>query len=248
MDPLAAGNRPLLDLAFEFDHVHLYTHGLRPLHDYLRLQDVMNSLAELTTPDMDIETAKEMMKLAGGDDIPAAGKDDIVDQLISGMGYRIYATRYGKGTHSVLLTSEDHKGSKFIVTGLADTSPHHSQDEECSIYSREHLDLFFAEHGGAQGIAVLAITVEEGGLQKIMSAYEEKHPNLLTGEGIRTFDANGNVVKVFEAYLYYRSDDPGGQPDKGTKLRILERSSPYTDVLPCMEKVHVNKVQIVVYF
>eukprot|EP00657_Telonema_sp_P-1_P000571 TRINITY_DN1108_c0_g1_i1.p1 TRINITY_DN1108_c0_g1~~TRINITY_DN1108_c0_g1_i1.p1 ORF type:complete len:667 (+),score=243.27 TRINITY_DN1108_c0_g1_i1:142-2142(+) len=175
--------------------------------------------------------------------------NDVVEQLIVGLGWRLTAEYNGTSTRTVLCTSSDAIGVKIAVSCLSDgnhgsemSSPSrgvHAVADTPEMYDhfkREHLDRFFAAHNGRQGIAVLGFEVAEGNIDKVLANYSAKHPNLLVDAQVHTYSdsrtiaqGQGNTTidlgfaKTLEVYAYYK--DPASQlADTGTVIRFVERT------------------------
>lgn len=94
---------------------------------------------------------------------------------------------------------------------------------------KENIHQFYKSHSNRQGIAILAFTITSGTIDDLYRRYHALHPKLLVEEyvnGVQSYneDLDGSTIvcKVLEVYSYYQNDK-GGDVDKGTKLRFIQR-------------------------
>jgi hypothetical protein len=93
---------------------------------------------------------------------------------------------------------------------------------------QENIHQFYKCHSNRQGIATLAFTITSGTIDDLYQRYLTLHPKLLVedyADGVQSYEeGNGSTIvcKVLEVYSYYK-DDKGGDVDKGTKLRFIQR-------------------------
>ena len=164
---------------------------------------------------------------------------DVVEQLISGLGFRVTASHAGGGTRSVLVTSRDPAGAKFLVTardqdsdgmepaakkarsgGSSETKTSSTSDAASyPHFSAASLERFYSSHAGRQGIAVLSFEVEAGGVEKIRARYASAHPKLLVGDGkVKTYTSGAHILEVF---AYYKGECKTSDADPGTIIRFI---------------------------
>lgn len=224
----------------EFHHVQMYVDTLRPLAEYQEMEQSMNKFnsvlfgAEGKSED---ELAKLWPTLGGSAvDFSPSGQD-IVDQMIHGLGWRIIGHHSGSTSDSVLISSKDDKGVKFIITARTSDDERQSKRqkavEEFGHFSGEKVEQFMTSHNGRQGIAVLGFEVPEGGVDKILERYASKHPKLLVTESPLDYPD----FKVIEVYAYYKGDVGASDVDKGTVMRFVERAAEAKSFLPGIEAV-----------
>jgi hypothetical protein len=277
------------DYGCEFHHVQIYVDSLKPVAAYRELEDQLNALAHKGSFDPfsggmrflgpkalpeRVEEGRGLweellrpdeVKLAAlhHDDYSPVGQD-IVEQMLVGLGWRVTASYEGVATRSVLVTSMDARGVKMVVTApLRAQSEEHKEDAAEAEEPYEHfavgnLARFRAQQHGMQGVAVLGFELpEEGALEATFRRYQKLHPRLLLGgvrryEDTRAVGAEGKQRKimlgsmtVLEAYAYYESDDKGAA-DRGTVVRFVHRTGSYASregwgnphgVLPGLEDV-----------
>jgi len=221
---------PLQGNKLKFHHCHLYVDSLQPLSHYKEMEGRMNRFAELTeansasAPEFDVQQARSVWEnlvedksqLKNGEDyLPF--KQDVVSQALTGAGWRIAATHDGPSTESVYIaTSSDiTDGAAFVVTAKKKGAA--GSKDALNHFSEENLDLFFQQHAGKGGCAVLAFRTEN--VAEIAARYQQKHP-ALPREGFPKEYENGKC-KIFEAYAYYAKDSDT-VPDRGTVIRFVQ--------------------------
>jgi len=217
------------DVPLQYDHVQMYVDELRPLEEYLELTRRFNELSTSVPPDAEVADLREAFVGAGGTwrEFTSVGQD-VVRQLICGFGFRIVAHAYGPSTQSVVVSSSDRVGAKFVITAAA---PGDDAEEPCVHFRRQYVADFMKNHSGAQGIGVLALRVGMGGLDVVRASYKASHPNLLCPEGVLEYKVDGQSVRIFEVYMYYKGE-AHGHPDAGTRLRFVETDSTAAVVMP----------------
>jgi len=216
-----------------FHHVHFFVDELRPLAEYKVTEKHLNVLAaSLGEPRHGSREAarKRWEEIAGsslhGEFLPTGR--DMVNQLMHGAGWRITAKAEGEGTRSLLLSSPDPQGVRFLVTApCADAQPPGPTFEHLAAH---HLDRFFERKLNRQGVAVLGFEVEAGRnvLETIAERYARRHPRLLVRTGASQILEHGDGTRVLDVFAYYQA--PGGaetsaskEADVATLLRFVER-------------------------
>lgn len=138
---------------------------------------------------------------------------DLVEQLLLGLGWRVTGQHSGEGTTSLLLATNDPLGVKFVVTApaAADSSivpaakRIKTNEKETSIahFALANLTRFAEAHrGNGQGVATLGFALPPGGIEKVHANYLAKHPTLLVGgtsspdAAIATYEEGGVQTKV----------------------------------------------------
>mmetsp|Transcript_10077 Transcript_10077/g.11563 ORF Transcript_10077/g.11563 Transcript_10077/m.11563 type:complete len:744 (-) Transcript_10077:556-2787(-) len=265
-----------------FHHVQVYAKELQSLAYYKTLEKKLNDLAnsgrfdpfsggmrflEPSALPERIQQGRSMWKKLIEDekcgllsDIEpetyAPHQQDLVEQLIVGLGWRVTAEHVGTSTRSLLVTSMDACGVKLVVSTCQEKSVERSlQEEEGEYY--DHFDSrnivrFYEAHQGREGVAVLGFELgnEQKGVDfgseitRVFDQYKKLHPKLLvndkilqysdvrtkqkqrSGENGVTITQHLGTMKVFEVYAYYR-DDEEGEVDKGTIIRFVERQGTY---------------------
>jgi len=239
----------------EFHHVHIYVDSLKPLPYYKKVELQLNQLAHEGSFDpfsggmrflesskvlparvgMGNQVWKELCEKNGIDFVDAVNfssdGQDFVEQLIVGLGWRITAQFTGSTTRSFLVTSQDARGVKFIVSALDENS------EKETLYDHfegRHLVRFFEQNHSRMGIAVLAFQLpSEEAIEVCFQRYKKLHPELVIGmyeycdsrniscpTGSQSFVLG--KMKIMEAFAYYETDDKSAV-DKGTVLRFVYR-------------------------
>lgn len=103
------------DPKVSFHHVHFYVDLLKDLSEYKRFEETVLS-AVSCAPD-EVSNFRGVPAAVATESFPSEGRD-FVKQLIAGFGFRITAHRYTPTTRSVLVTSKDSKGIKFLITAI----------------------------------------------------------------------------------------------------------------------------------
>lgn len=87
----------------------------------------------------------------------------------------------------------------------------------------ENIQQFYQCHADRQGIATLAFSITSGTIEELHQRYLDLHPKLLADDythGVKEY----TNCKVLEVYSYYKGEK-GGDVDKGTTLRFIQRST-----------------------
>jgi len=252
----------------EFGHVQIYVDSIKPLAQYKEMETMLNSLSEKGSfdpfsggmrfldagalPERIEEGRKEwasiceakngeIKQLDEADFTPAS--QDLVEQLIVGLGWRLTAQHVGEKTRSVLVTSQDAKGIKMVITTKRSADDGAGPGTDSNVYDHfdpVHLERYSKCHNGFQGIAVLGFELpEEGALEATLAKYQKLHPGLVLGvheykdTRVVTDAASGKSqelvlgsMKVLETFAYYKTDKTG-EVDKGTVLRFVYRSGTF---------------------
>ncbi|GBG32026.1 4-hydroxyphenylpyruvate dioxygenase [Hondaea fermentalgiana] len=268
----------------EFHHVQMYVDSLQPMEVYKDMESVLNKLAgkgsydpfsggmrfldpENALPER-IEQGKEVFKTlcaktqtctALDADKFSPANQDVVEQLIVGLGWRVTAEYVGSETRSVLVTSQDARGVKIVVTQLleGESAGKAQGPETYRHFASDNLRRFAKTNNGFQGIAVLAFELPEAGsIEKVRQRYEEKHPGLLIGvdryEDRRSINGAEGVLmgsmEILEAFAYYEGNK-NSPVDHGTVLRLVHREGSFASkpgfgnpqgVLPGLEDVYAR--------
>ena len=241
IDVTQAGN------GLAFDHIHMYVDALADLDEYKLLEARFNLFdAEYVAAGADdLAKGKEIFERISGEAVDASkyvshGRD-LVRQLIGGAGWRVTASHDGAETRSVLVTSPDLDGAKFLITApqaapAGDAAPAAKRAKKAGSFKHDHfeqahLTRFSKSQAGRQGVAALAFSTPDVG--SIAAAYKAKHPALCLGE-VHEYAADGGAAdatcKIFETFAYYDAKSPK-EADRGTVLRFIERGAGWGDVL-----------------
>jgi len=225
----------------QFHHLHFFVDALQSLEQYKGLETQFNAFMKKVMKDGTIEgrvpeARKEFVQLVG----EANAKDptkyshlnqDFVSQLITGTGLRITQTHKGPKTSSMVLTSPDPSGIKFIVTSANAAESQTSDNEVFDHFDHTHWKRFFDNQSGRQGCGVLAFECKtKGGIETIARNYKEKHPNLVAFGDIREYPGF-KVLEVAAYYAYDKQDKPLGTACLGTILRFVEVEDQTTKLL-----------------
>jgi len=243
-----------------FSHVHLYADALRPLEEYKALEAKLNAFAarRASADADDLAAGRDVWVALGhelGDPVtgtqePAewtAAGQDVVEQVLVGLGWRVTGSCESGPTRSLVLTSPDPEGVKFVVTaheehGIADLSPEEdvpgSAGRDAGTWDHfdaSHLARFSRHRSGREGIAVLGFLVPAGGVEKIRARYAELHPKLLLPGTPCSYQG----AKVLEVFAYYRGEKGISDADPGTVLRFVELEGDGSShwVLPGVKRV-----------
>mmetsp|Transcript_15957 Transcript_15957/g.49642 ORF Transcript_15957/g.49642 Transcript_15957/m.49642 type:complete len:724 (+) Transcript_15957:73-2244(+) len=248
------------DVEVRFSHVHLYADALRPLEEYKALEAKLNAFAarRASADADDLAAGRDVWVALGhelGDPVtgtqePAewtAAGQDVVEQVLVGLGWRVTGSCESGPTRSLVLTSPDPEGVKFVVTaheehGIADLSPEEdvpgSAGRDAGTWDHfdaSHLARFSRHRSGREGIAVLGFLVPAGGVEKIRARYAELHPKLLLPGTPCSYQG----AKVLEVFAYYRGEKGISDADPGTVLRFVELEGDGSShwVLPGVKRV-----------
>jgi hypothetical protein len=164
---------------------------------------------------------------------PSAWKgegQDVVEQMLVALGWRITGTCQTEETRSVAVTTKDGNGLKFVVTAhnkhtmqeLGD-SPADAKHTTLAAGDLGHfhpsnLERFARSQSGRQGFSVLGFETAPGGVDNIYQKYKTLHPKLLCEDMPRTYPG----AKVLEVYAYYKGEKGTSEADTGTLLRFIE--------------------------
>mmetsp|Transcript_80988 Transcript_80988/g.127521 ORF Transcript_80988/g.127521 Transcript_80988/m.127521 type:complete len:656 (-) Transcript_80988:321-2288(-) len=242
-----------------FSHVHAYCDSLKPLEEYKKLERKLNAFASQSSGGVEIGR-KEWLELSTHHGDPVTGcvdpadwkaeKQDVVEQLMVGVGWRITGMHLGNSTKSFVVTSSDPTGVKYVFTAhhkkTMDGKALEEQEEPESKrrnvgdsvpdhFNSAHLERFGKHRAGRQGFSVLGFQVALGALEHIRQQYAEKHPKLLLPN--TPFEYGG--YKVLEVFAYYVGEKCESDADPGTLLRFIEVPQDNADawVLPGIEKI-----------
>ena len=225
----------------KYDHLQFFVDDLKPMAHYKAQEAQLNAFAKLMPSENDRRLdVGALRKQWVGMGLPAADpaafhphQQDLVEQLLHGFGWRIIGEHRGSETRSVLLSTVDPTGVKFVLTCQQDKGSEASDaypakrirkdadanTESLDHFSATHLDRFAAYHRGAQGVAVLAFELAHGDLDKVLARYEEQHPKLIVAPP-RKYQCGTRVLDVF---AYYTGDKCTSDADPGTLIRFVER-------------------------
>mmetsp|Transcript_66435 Transcript_66435/g.197711 ORF Transcript_66435/g.197711 Transcript_66435/m.197711 type:complete len:664 (-) Transcript_66435:147-2138(-) len=249
----------------QFSHVHWYCDSLRSPEEYQKLERKLNDFSISSgSAESDVAAGREAwlaLQAAHGDPVarvvPPEGYksvgQDIVEQLLVGLGWRVTGSHAGPSTHSLVVTSPDPDGVKFVVTAhnqhpldeLASRSTEHPEQkrqrhmpDDFGHFDAVSLERFAAHHAGRQGVAVLGFVTSGGGVDRIAAKYRELHPKLLCEGMPRQYCG----AKVLEVFAYYQGEKFETDADHGTLLRFVEPAPDGADlwVLPGTHRIEAK--------
>jgi len=254
---------PELSGSIHFSHNHFYVDSLKDLEEYKQLESRLNEFAASSSsstsgPRIDVKTgAASWVSLRDkyGDPVTgashlseySAAQQDLVEQLLVGLGWRITGVHDGKSTRSFVVTSKDPEGVKFVITAHkekridnvpingASTSPSGACYDH---FDAVHLERFGQYHHGRQGCAVLGFSVGEGEVDAIKARYQQLHPKLLVN-GPHHVHGQENT-KILEVFAYYTGEKDVSEADEGTIFRFMECKDSDFWVLPGITKVEAS--------
>lgn len=208
---------------FEYDHIQLYTRKLETLATYEKMQKTLEEFEkELERCSSPSEEREAWLRISGEKKISEYKQtdQDLVEQLLHAMKYRVVGERSGDETQSYILQScARGKGIKVIITAL--TKPMKDDwngGKFGAMFSRERIEQFISLHNGREGISVLGFkSIRKGTLSNLFARYSEKHPNLVASDGLVKLQNGGNMLEV---YAYYQKGSQDA--DRGTVLRFFE--------------------------
>mmetsp|Transcript_25408 Transcript_25408/g.48640 ORF Transcript_25408/g.48640 Transcript_25408/m.48640 type:complete len:672 (+) Transcript_25408:64-2079(+) len=254
-----------------FSHVHMYCNALREPEEYRRLEDKLNDFSKICSAGgagtADVKAGREAwlgLKVKHGEPVAKVSTpeeyspigQDIVEQLLVGLGWRVTGCHSGTTTKSLILTSADSGGVKFAITAhntqtlnelaavaCAEEEPEAKRsrqvDQEAfDHFDTRHLKRFAKYHKGRQGVAVLGFLVSAGGIDMIRARYAELHPKLIMPDSPHSYPG----AKVLEVFAYYMGEKLETDADTGTMLRfieVLDEKSDASDVwvLPGIKRI-----------
>lgn len=223
-----------------FAHIQVYCDPHKSLEEYIKLGQKLNDFPRPAGLDRAagraawLELGKKHGNPCTGASDPETWKpfaQDPVEQQIAGLGWRVTGAHHGASTKSLLVSSSDPQGVKFVFTAhnelkmgelKGDESPAKKQKIEPEPFA--HFDManlvrFSNNQAGRQGVAVLAFQCNRGDIDFIQASYGEKHPKLLAPSGPHAY-ADG--TRILEVYAYYQGQTGKDAPDVGTLLRFIE--------------------------
>jgi len=107
-------------MRIQYDHLQFFVDALKPLAHYKAIEERLTSFAKLLPhARRDIAAARKAWCKMGSASDPEAFQvhgRDLVEQLLYGFGWRITAEHSGLGTRSLLLSTPDPAGVKFVIT------------------------------------------------------------------------------------------------------------------------------------
>lgn len=249
------------EIGAKFHHTQLFVDSLKPIEEYKQLEEYLNQLAHKGS----FDPFTGGMRFLCQDALPervAEGRrvwegivpngyaldpakyqshgQDVVEQLIAGLGWRVTAEYVGTATRSVLVTSSDGRGTKFVATAKRDGVEYCEQEAEPYYhFNKVHFDRFLGSHIGRPGVGVLGFEVREGAIELIKERYQKLHPKLIVhkepfvyedsrtiSSGSRTDKMVRGTMKIFDVFAYYK-EQPGSAADTGTVIRFSERQGKY---------------------
>lgn len=232
-----------------FSHVHMYVDSLRELEDYMKLEAKLNAFVDSSHAVLETTSSRvgadvvggraAWLELASAHGDPCTGvvdpaawtgqMQDVVEQMLVALGWRITGSGQTAETRSLVVTSKDESGVKFVITAhgkqtmqeLGDALPSKRQKtagDAPDHFDVRHLERFAQHQASRQGIAVLGFSVAKGGLDNIYQKYKTLHPKLLASDEPRQYPG----AKILEVYAYYKGEKGTSEADHGTLLRFVE--------------------------
>lgn len=209
------------EMSMNFHHIHVYCDSLNEVAHYKGLEAKFNKLQPEVVKMPNVTDGQAKFKeLFSASEIPkfVSQKQDLLQQLISGLGWRIAGWHEGGGLRTALVRSSDERGVKFVLSApLGEpASKKRKTDEEYDHFSVAHHERYCSQHAGRGGIGVLCFEVEAGGCARVEASYKAKHPKLFRAS--HEYKGGFKVTEVFSYYL-----PSGDEADMGTMLRFIER-------------------------
>eukprot|EP00211_Chloroparvula_japonica_P004370 CAMPEP_0119122596 /NCGR_PEP_ID=MMETSP1310-20130426/2797_1 /TAXON_ID=464262 /ORGANISM="Genus nov. species nov., Strain RCC2339" /LENGTH=648 /DNA_ID=CAMNT_0007112277 /DNA_START=138 /DNA_END=2084 /DNA_ORIENTATION=- len=203
--------------SFQYGHVHAYVHNIQSFEHYFHLEKISQFVeTQEAEPISEVQEKCNVHFSYVSDSYQPEGQD-LVEQFILGLGWRIIGTWEGNGVRTVVLSSNDKNGAKFIITGKTNSNVL-SHRELSPIFHENLLQSFFDEHNGREGFAVLSLQVPTGYCDVLFERYNAHHKLLLQHDKVQEFS---NGMKVLQVYGFYK-DDRNTIPDRGTSYRFIE--------------------------
>ncbi|KAJ1482295.1 hypothetical protein T484DRAFT_1804189 [Baffinella frigidus] len=229
---------------FEFHHVQCFANSLLPLQYYKDLEARLNNLANtghfdpfsggmrFLEPDAHLGRVQEGRSVWEASNSGAQHEtseylshgQDLAEQLVVGLGWRVTAENISGGTRTLLVTSSDPCGVKVCITAphpspdrscnsegtspastpTASDSPTNEEDNAYDHFSLKLVERFKASHSQRQCVGVLGFEVALGALDAILERYRTHHPALLlrnepsTYSDSRTIGGRGGKARTVE--------------------------------------------------
>jgi len=231
-----------------YDHLQFFVDELQPLAHYKAIEDRLNSFAQLVPrvegSRLDVDAARNIWREVGGTADPGAFQvhgRDLVEQLLHGFGWRVTGAHSGAETRSLLLSTPDASGARFVITtrnqgggsgddgsqagrppSSAGTDSQTLPSESYEVYDHfaaSHLERYANSHCGAQGVAVLGFELSAGDLSVVLQRYRERHPKLVVAPP----HTHADGTTILDVYAYYQAEVGESEADPGTVLRFVER-------------------------
>jgi hypothetical protein len=215
--------------SMSFDHIQVFVKSLQTIDFYKKLELENNEYREkLHNKQIDLS--------AVNDSNFSPLKQDLVQQLLWGLGCRVIAHNECKSSRSVLVASTPSAqlATRFIITAPTSTEAKNDSEEEYPYLSGDFANKFFSLHAGHEGFAVFGFLLKEvGACDEIYRICKEKHPALLRFEsGPKIFNKNGQEFKILEIYTFYKDGVEDKIADEGTVMRFIEKSGDRSSSLP----------------
>jgi len=224
--------------ACHYDHLQFFVDSLQPLAHYKAIEARLNSFAKRMPcaggARSDVAAARAAWCEMGAAADPSAfhphGRD-LVEQMLHGFGWRITGVHEGEATRSLLLSTCDSSGARFVVTCANEAGEEAAAPAKKKAKTSEggmvpydhfapaHLERYTKAHAGAQGVAVLGFSIKKGELERVVQRYNTRHPKLVLAPP-HTY-ADGTTI--FDVFAYYLGEMRVTEADPGTVLRFVER-------------------------
>eukprot|EP00924_Labyrinthula_sp_SR-Ha-C_P001664 maker-scaffold_18-snap-gene-5.4-mRNA-1 protein AED:0.03 eAED:0.03 QI:100/0.66/0.5/1/1/1/4/21/669 len=230
--------------ACRFDHIQIYVKEVKSLEYYKELEGYLQEISsdvnlylqdhEKVSKETINSLRKKWLGLIQGSksilpldpELYSSQNQDVIEQLIVGLGWRVVAECTSNGLKSFQVQSSSKFSSRMLIT--SNDPQTEKRSEENRLYSDlESFSEFFEAHSNRGGVAVLGFDVspkldepkKQGfgvNIRNLEHNYKKLHPNLIK-DGI--FE-EGNTL-IFQVYAYYAVNNK--DPDTGTVLRFVER-------------------------
>ena len=214
--------------ACSFDHLQFFVDDLKPLSHYKAIEDRLNKFGAKCPfkHGWDVDAARKAWCEMGASADPAEFQvhgRDLVEQQLHGVGWRITGQHEGTETRSLLLSTPDPNGVRFVITAAnSDTGPaaKKAKTDSYDHFALSHMKRYFKYHNGAQGVAVLGFQLAPGELDIVADRYKAFHPKLVV-EAPHTYEGG---VRTLDVFAYYLGEKGVSDADPGTVLRFVERA------------------------
>jgi len=217
--------------ACKFDTLQFFVDELQPLSHYKAIEERLNQFATLVPfskgSRWDVAAAREAWLKMGPSADPSTfqvHERDLVEQLLHGFGWRITGQHEGTETCSLLLSTVDPAGIRFVITAKAAQSVKKAKADPAAYdhFAATHINRYTSYHNGAQGVAVLGFELARGELEVVVERYRACHPKLIVSVPHQYEDEN---MRIFDVYAYYLGEKKESEADPGTVIRFVERGS-----------------------
>lgn len=212
--------------SLSFHHVHFYVDKLQSIEQYKKMEATMNRFLDNLNMPLNVAAGKAAYEKLTGDKVDPSKYvscgQDVVEQLITGVGWRIIASGKAHGTSSLALRSCNKTSVMFIITTRDANSPKQPAHSGPVLdhFRAAKISEFYAANKQRAGAAVLSYEVKGAALPLIVANYNAKHPELVLSKAPHSYRVKEGTVQVFEVFAYHCPEQPD-KADRGTIIRFV---------------------------